>query len=505
MNWRLIIAVVIAIATVLILFWRFRSSIRNDGGFHNWVKDPAYRERAEVEFARKQALTTPRAYSDAEIARLVRELLNPEDENYAKEQLSNAGHRAVPHLLRALREMPDLPNLPSGQHVLSEKPFERVVDILETLAPPEAVPELARFVSHPNDRVRKQVALTLARIGTDECIDPVVAALKDDDDYVRSYAMMGLGRCLDAGQGSPAFEQAMFEAIVPLLTREDRTVGGEAPACVLRIDRDRAIPILLDEHRFNQANSQLQYILKALDKFDVEVPTARIHSLMAAIEADIHTYPNDYVYGQCLKLLANQRDPGLEALCRRTIETSQRTIAELDASNAVGDKDPWSKEARRRRAQEHVAEDAAEALARLHGLHDVYEHVFKTVRDRGFEGLTAPQRTIYSIRILHDQVNNGGFAQYFVNSDSGTWEHAREGLREVSAPKRAQILADALALFGNQGPSHDRDRRHDQLSRLSESQDEMMEQCDSQWFRCSENIEVLMWLYAIKHKGHFGG
>jgi hypothetical protein len=32
----------------------------------------------------------------------------------------------------------------------------------------------------------------------------------------------------------------------------------------------------------------------------------------------------------------------------------------------------------------------------------------------------------------------------------------------------------------------------------------MMEQCESRWFRCSENIEVLMWLYAIDHKGHFG-
>ena len=53
----------------------------------------------------------------------------------------------------------------------------------------------------------------MGNIGTSECIAPMLRALGDDDDYVRSYAMMGIQRGIDGERCTEVFLDAMFPAL----------------------------------------------------------------------------------------------------------------------------------------------------------------------------------------------------------------------------------------------------------------------------------------------------
>ncbi len=81
-------------------------------------------------------------------------------------------------------------------------------------------------------------------IGTNECIRPMLKALEDPDDYVRSCAMMGIQRGLNAQRCTREFLDAMFPALTRLLNRGGSSTSGRAPALLLSIDTDRAMPVL---------------------------------------------------------------------------------------------------------------------------------------------------------------------------------------------------------------------------------------------------------------------
>jgi len=56
------------------------------------------------------------------------------------------------------------------------------------------------------------------------------------------------------------------------------------------------------------------------------------------------------------------------------------------------------------------------------------------------------QRVFSAIWALESQVNNGGFAQYFVSHDGDTAHVAPSALREVGAARCAEIVTRALEI-----------------------------------------------------------
>jgi len=66
-----------------------------------------------------------------------------------------------------------------------------------------------------------------------------------------------------------------------------------------------------------------------------------------------------------------------------------------------------------------------------------------------------------------------------------------------------QILSDAVALFGDRGPSTNNDRRHQQLASFTSAHDSELDALDSKYYKCNENVDVLLSTYALKNKEHF--
>src|SRR5256712_11574342 len=65
-------------------------------------------------------------------------------------------------------------------------------ELVGELALEEAVPALARQLEHPDDRVRKAVALALAKIGSGSAAEPLLHALRDKSPEVRMQVALGI-------------------------------------------------------------------------------------------------------------------------------------------------------------------------------------------------------------------------------------------------------------------------------------------------------------------------
>ena len=152
---------------------------------------------------------------------------------------------------------------------------------------------------------------------------------------------------------------------------------------------------------------------------------------------------------------------------------------------------------------EEVAEAAADGLAILSGVTNPRAFVFERLEAHGFDGLTDPQQKYFAVAIYDGEVNNGGHTQYVFNSSGDLCETALSGLRAIGASKRAEMLSEALELFGRKGASNDTGERHEQLAAFSGRQDTKLDALNSRYYECEENIEVLLTNYAVEHKEDF--
>src|SRR3989449_8449034 len=80
----------------------------------------------------------------------------------------------------------------------------------------DAVPGLARQLEHPDDRVRKAVALALAKIGSGSAAEPLLHALRDKSPEVRMQVALGIGGLKAGALAIPlvvAMEEEQDEAV----------------------------------------------------------------------------------------------------------------------------------------------------------------------------------------------------------------------------------------------------------------------------------------------------
>ena len=89
-------------------------------------------------------------------------------------------------------------------------------ELVGELALEEAVPALARQLEHPDDRVRKAVALALAKIGSGSAAEPLLHALRDKSPEVRMQVALGIGGLKAGALAMPlvvAMEEEQDEAV----------------------------------------------------------------------------------------------------------------------------------------------------------------------------------------------------------------------------------------------------------------------------------------------------
>ncbi|UJG41829.1 MAG: HEAT repeat domain-containing protein [Candidatus Heimdallarchaeum aukensis] len=83
----------------------------------------------------------------------------------------------------------------------------------------QAIDELVKYLSYPNEDVRAQAAKTLGKIGSEKAVDSLILSLHDDSEEVRLNSITALGR-IEAYEAIPFIE--------PLLKDHSSKVRNEA-------------------------------------------------------------------------------------------------------------------------------------------------------------------------------------------------------------------------------------------------------------------------------------
>jgi len=134
-------------------------------------------------------------------------------------------------------------------HMLSHPQWfvvRNIAELVGELALEDAVPALAKQVGHEDERVRKAVALALAKIATPTCAEPLRRALRDKSPVVRMQVALGIG-----GRKSGALAMPL---VVALEEEKDPEVERELILALGRIASPDAVQALI---KFAQPSGRL--------------------------------------------------------------------------------------------------------------------------------------------------------------------------------------------------------------------------------------------------------
>lgn len=140
----------------------------------------------------------------------------------------------------------------------------------------------------------------------------------------------------------------------------------------------------------------------------------------------------------------------------------------------------------------------AEAAARV-DLADVTVKILAQAGRVGVEQLPPEQRTVAAVWLLAADVDNGGFDQYFFNASGDLAAFAPSAFREIGAPDVAEIVAEAVGAFGEDGPATDQTERHQQMQRLAPAKRKQWMELDARFLQHAETIPGLLRSYVASH------
>lgn len=72
----------------------------------------------------------------------------------------------------------------------------------------------------------------------------------------------------------------------------------------------------------------------------------------------------------------------------------------------------------------------------------------------GFDALSDAEKLYYSLTLFQDEVNNGGFHQFFFNSSGSYYELIEEGLVTFDEPQALELLHQAKQIVFPEMPVH---------------------------------------------------
>jgi HEAT repeat protein len=338
---------------------------------------------------------------------------------------------------------------------------------------PEVVEALAPFLNDSSKEIRKDAALAIAKTGAATITPLIRKAFSDEDEYVRSYALMGLEFALSRSGLPESVQQDLFPDVLNLL-RANRK-ADKAAHILYRFDAEKATEYFLSPELLRRDNPILHQVLKVLADAKVPVPRDDLRSLIDSLEMEELKYPQTYALGEALRLLGqHRREEDRDFLRSRTMHSEER-----------------------------VAEGAAAGLLGSYGLEGFAERIWDAERESGYEALTEHQRLYFAVEMCNAEINNGGLAQYFANSSGDKWRDALAGFKAMGFRERLAVLDEAVAKFGTAGPSTDRSTRQNQLARLYKRDDSFFDALDKRYYKSSEVVEVLASRFVLENPEGF--
>lgn len=203
---------------------------------------------------RQYGIALKRMYSKPLFAILVELLDAPRYAPDAEVALQRGGGDAVEVLLERLAESPTVAERRRAFDVLAKMKeaggqlinmlghpqwfvVRNVAELIGEMGLEEAVPALTKKVDHEDLRVRKAVALALAKIGTRSVVEPLRRALRDPSPEVRTQAALGVG-----GRRANALAMPL---VVALDEEKDLEVSRELILALGRIASPDAVQALI--------------------------------------------------------------------------------------------------------------------------------------------------------------------------------------------------------------------------------------------------------------------
>lgn len=116
------------------------------------------------------------------------------------------------------------------------------------------------------------------------------------------------------------------------------------------------------------------------------------------------------------------------------------------------------------------------------------------------EKLNEHERIFYIAQILEQEINNGGFSQFFYNSSGDFSNEIVDAFTKIGAHKTAEICKKALAVFNGKVPT-DREERQNLLESLA--CEDIFDECDNAFYDYEDDLEALNYAYIMKHRKFF--
>jgi hypothetical protein len=107
---------------------------------------------------------------------------------------------------------------------------------------------------------------------------------------------------------------------------------------------------------------------------------------------------------------------------------------------------------------------------------------------------------LYLTQIVEEEVNNGGFSQFFYNSCGDFACEIVDAFTKIGALKTAKICQKAVAVFGDTVPV-DRERR--QALMENPRFEKVFEKCDDAFYEYEDDLEALNAAYILNHRQYF--
>ncbi len=114
--------------------------------------------------------------------------------------------------------------------------------------------------------------------------------------------------------------------------------------------------------------------------------------------------------------------------------------------------------------------------------------------------LNEHERVFFITQTLEEEVNNGGFWQFFYNSSGDFSGELIDAFTKIGALKTAEICKQALSIFNGDVPT-DRDERGELLAQLDCN--DFWDECDEAFYRYEEPLEELNYAYVMKYRSFF--
>jgi HEAT repeat protein len=450
-------------------------------GFKDAVKNPdAWQQNLnERQQIMERGIEAAQTWNDREIADAVRRFVfdaTSSQEAWADfKVLQSLGTRTHAPLLSILSDDTLRAQLlkPTGKDLLPEAPFNRICKLFDETPLEQSVPLLEPFLDDKSEEIRKDAAMTLGSVGSARVVGPVRKALVDEDEYVRSYALIGLMRTIRHKRLSDECRHELFGNVRRLLAEGENC--DNAARVLLDFDEKQATKFFLSDVIFTPDAKALHSVLQALRERQLVVPRDRILNLVEQFAMQELKYPHDYQLGEALRALGKHQVPEDRPILERYLSSRERA----------------------------VAKGAAEGMVVSQGLQGFRERMWKLLEDHGFNALTIPQRQYFAVMDFDGEVNNGGLTQYFFNSSGDSWRAAQAGLEAMGSTERLAILCEAVTKFGAAGPSENRAERMRQLSKIERADENAFDKLDSRYYKCTEVISVMAMRYVLKNPDAF--